>query len=331
MSSQIFDYDDINLIPKKCIVNSRLECDTSVIFGIHRFKLPIVPANMECVIDVKLAEELAKQGYFYVMHRFNINTVEFIKYMKSLKLITSISIGVNEDSYDLIRDLVKKDLIPDYITIDIAHGHSIKMKNMLSFISGFNELDKTYIIAGNISTIEAAIDIEKWGANCCKVGIGPGMACTTYHNTGFGSRGMQASTIETIAKYLKDKEITLDIIADGGIRHVSDIAKSIVLGAKMVMVGGMLTGFKESPGKIIQGTDGKMYQEFYGSASEFSVRADGTKNKNIEGVSKLLPYKNQSIFTYYEHITQCLQSSISYGGGNDLLDLRDVEYHIVRK
>jgi hypothetical protein len=65
-----FDFDDINLVPKKCIVNSRSECDTSVTLGNFTFKLPIVPANMECVLDTKLAESLSSNGYFYILHRF---------------------------------------------------------------------------------------------------------------------------------------------------------------------------------------------------------------------------------------------------------------------
>lgn len=326
----LFDYDDINLIPQLCTVDSRSECATIVQFGKYVFKMPVIPANMECVINETLAEKLAKNGYFYVMHRFNIDTIGFIKRMKELSLISSISIGVNQDSYDLIKEMRNNKLIPEYITIDIAHGHSQKMQNILWYLRQFNEFKNTYIIAGNISTEKAAEDLAKWGADCCKVGIGPGSACTTYYNTGFGSRGIQASIVNNIYKHLQEKKINIDIIADGGIKHIADIAKSLVLGAKMVMVGGMLTGFKESPGKIIEGTDGKLYQEFYGSASEHSVRGDGTKNKNIEGIRKLIPYKNQSIFDYYEHLQQCLQSSISYGGGSELADLINVDYHIVK-
>ena len=66
----VFDYEDIQLIPNKCIVNSRFECDTTTQFGKHRFKLPVVPANMQTVIDEALAIKLAESGYFYIMHRF---------------------------------------------------------------------------------------------------------------------------------------------------------------------------------------------------------------------------------------------------------------------
>ena len=70
-----FDFDQVNLVPRKCVVSSRSECDTSIKFGKFTFKIPIVPANMECVIDENVAIKLAKAGYFYIIHRFNVNPV----------------------------------------------------------------------------------------------------------------------------------------------------------------------------------------------------------------------------------------------------------------
>jgi GMP reductase len=320
-----FDYHHINLIPKKCIVSSRSQCDTSIKFGQHSFKLPIIPANMECVIDENLAEELAKNDYFYIMHRFNIDIHKFIQHMKNNNLITSISIGVNQDTYNLLENLYQSNLIPDYITIDIAHGHSIKMEEMIKYIK--THFKNTFIIAGNVSTIEATKDLIDWGADAIKVGIGPGSACTTYPCTGFGSRGIQASIVQECSNYILQNNLPNHIIADGGITNICDITKSLVLGASMVMIGGMLSGFNQSPGKVIVNSDGKMYKEYYGSASQYSIGTDGkTKNKHIEGTCKLIPYKNQSLFDYLEHIIQSLQSSISYGGGIDLKSLRDVKY-----
>ena len=99
-----FDFDDINLIPKKCIVDSRNDCDTSLKFGNYTFKLPVVPANMECVLDIDLSRKLAENGYFYILHRFltDQTILDFISDMNKDNLVTSISLGVNQDSYDLI-------------------------------------------------------------------------------------------------------------------------------------------------------------------------------------------------------------------------------------
>ena len=190
-----FDFKDINLIPKKCIVNSRSECDTSVKLGKFTFKLPIVPANMECIINEDLAEQLASKGYFYILHRFGVNIILFLQKMKIKGLFTSISIGVNEDSIELLNDIIIYKVIPDYITIDIAHGHSIKMEKMIKYIRSIPEFDDTFLICGNVSTPEAVKDLVGWGANCIKVGIAPGFACTTYPATGFGSRDIQASIV----------------------------------------------------------------------------------------------------------------------------------------
>ena len=265
----MFDYNDINLIPRMCVVKSRNECDTSFRFGNLYFRLPVVPANMECVINEELAVKLAQHHYFYIMHRFNVDVVGFCKKMISENLFTSISLGVNSDSYSDIDRLTLNSIYPDYITIDIAHGHSIKMKEIIHYIK--NTLPKSFIIAGNVSTPEAVIDLEAWGADAIKVGIGPGSACTTYNATGFGSRGAQASIIKECAKVVKKAFI----IADGGISHHGDIAKSLVLGASMVMIGGMFSGLSDSPGSIVQGNDGQTYKEFWGSASAYQ----SNKNK----------------------------------------------------
>ena len=149
-----FDFDDINLIPKKCIVDSRSECDTSVTLGEHKFRLPIVPANMECVLDTELAKNLSKRGYFYILHRFYEDAViiAFLNNMNKDGLVTSISLGVNKDSYELIDKILNYELNVDFITIDIAHGHSIKMEKMLKHLK--EKMPNTFLIAGNVSTVE---------------------------------------------------------------------------------------------------------------------------------------------------------------------------------
>ena len=81
---EIFDYDHILLLPRKCRVESRSECDTSVEFGGRRFTLPVVPANMKTVIDVPISEWLAANGYFYVMHRFDLDAVAFATAMREM-------------------------------------------------------------------------------------------------------------------------------------------------------------------------------------------------------------------------------------------------------
>lgn len=316
-----FDFRDINLIPRKCIVASRSQCNTGIQFGRHTFKLPVVPANMESIINESVAKKLASNGYFYIYHRFHNNTLEFIRKMKAENLISSISIGVNSDAYTLIQTFKAENCVPDYITIDIAHGHSEKMESILAFlVAEFPDPEtRPYIIAGNVSTPEAVEDLEDWGANCIKVGIGPGSACTTYMMTGFGSRNAQASVVEECAR-VKGRETT--IIADGGIQEPGDIAKALVMGANMVMIGGMFSGLTDSPGNLVTGMDGKQYKEFWGSASVFQ----SGKSNRIEGTKKLIPAKNHDSLQEMHYLTECLQSAISYGGGTNLTCFKDVKY-----
>lgn len=312
----MFDFDDINLIPNKCIVNSRSECDTSIKIGPRSFDLPIMPANMEAVIDEDVAIKLALHNQFYVMHRFNVNNIQFINMMHEARLFASISIGINDKDFELIRTLKASNISPEYITIDIAHGHSVKMEQMLKTIKDVG-LD-SYLIAGNVASPEAVYDLQDWGADGIKVGIGPGSACTTWNATGFGSRNKQAYFIKECSAAIKANKM---LIADGGIKHHGDIAKALTLGADLVMIGGMLSGFADSPGAVVE-HDNKKFKEFWGSASEFQ----SNKKSRIEGKKYLVELKNRSILHEYTSIKESLQSAISYAGGKDLSSFLLVKY-----
>ena len=311
----------MNLMPRKCIVSSRSECNTEFTLGKYTFQMPVVPANMECIIDEDVAIQLAQFNYFYIHHRFQKDVVPFVRRMKSLRLPVSISVGVNEDTYDLLKTLKTLELVPDYITVDIAHGHAIKMESLLRWIrSEFtDEKNRPYIIAGNVCTHEAVRDLEEWGADAIKVGIGPGSACTTYVATGFGSRNIQASIIQLCAQARKKRDTK--IIADGGIKEPGDIAKALALGADLVMVGGMFSACADSPGKTVLGTDGHKYKEFWGSASASMAG----KTNRIEGIKTLTRSNNKTFLEQFTYLKECLQSSISYAGGNDLRCLTAVE------
>lgn len=314
----VFDYEDIQLIPNKCIVESRSECDTSVTLGNHTFKLPVVPANMQTIIDERIALTLAEKGYFYIMHRFQPEErINFIKDMHSKNLIASISVGVKEEEYAFIDQLKEAGLVPEYMTIDIAHGHSNAVIKMIQYIK--EHIPETFLIAGNVGTPEAVRELEHAGADATKVGIGPGKVCITKIKTGFGTGGWQLAAVRWCAK-----AATKPIIADGGIRTHGDIAKSVRFGASMVMIGSLFAGHEESPGETVE-RDGKKYKEYFGSASEFQK---GEK-KNVEGKKMFVDYKGALQDTLTE-MQQDLQSSISYAGGNTLEAVRTVDYVMVK-
>ena len=131
---EIFDYDNILLLPRKCRVESRAECDASVQLGERRFRLPVVPANMKTVINEPLCVWLAHNGYFYVMHRFDLDNLQFVKDMRAQGVFASISLGVKTADYATVDALVLADLAPEYITIDVAHGHADTVKNMIVYL-----------------------------------------------------------------------------------------------------------------------------------------------------------------------------------------------------
>lgn len=315
---KIFDYEDIQMIPNKCIVKSRSECDTSIQFGPRRFKMPVVPANMQTVMNEKLAEWFAENDYFYIMHRFDeAARIPFIKKMQDKGLFASISVGVKDNEYDFVKEVAEQGLKPEYVTIDIAHGHSEQVINMIRHLKEY--LPDSFVIAGNVGTPEGVRELENAGADATKVGIGPGRVCITKIKTGFGTGGWQLAAVNHCSKAARKP-----IIADGGIRTHGDIAKSIRFGASMVMIGSLFAAHEESPGETVE-LDGKLYKEYFGSASEFQKG----ERKNVEGKKMFVEHKGSLADTLNE-MQQDLQSSISYAGGKDLLELRKVDYVIVR-
>ena len=314
----VFDYEDIQLVPNKCIVKSRSEIDTRIKFGPMTFNIPVVPANMQTVIDEKLAVWLAQNGYFYIKHRFDEDErYPFDKRMHDQGLFASISVGVKPKEHELIDELAAQNLVPEYITIDIAHGHSDTVIEMIKHIK--QAMPGVFVIAGNVGTPEGVRELENAGADATKVGIGPGKACITKLKTGFGTGGWQLAAVRLCAK-----AASKPIIADGGIRNNGDIAKSVRFGASMVMIGSMFAGHEETPGEVVE-QDGQKYKVYYGSASQYQKG----QYKNVEGKKLLVPYRGHISDTLRE-MQEDLQSSISYAGGKELMSLRKVDYVIVK-
>ena len=255
---------------------------------------------MKTVVDETITEWLAANGYFYVMHRFDIDNLAYARRMRDKGLLVSISSGVKPDDYKVIDRLAAEGVGADYVTIDIAHGHADSVRKTIEHIK--KKLPKSFVIAGNVGTPEAVIDLENWGADATKVGIGPGKVCITKLKTGFGTGGWQLSALKWCARVA-----TKPIIADGGIRDHGDIAKSIRFGASMVMIGSLFAGHEESPGKTVE-VDGVLYKEYYGSASDFNKG----EYKHVEGKRILEPIKGKLRRHVARDAAKDVQSSISY-------------------
>lgn len=314
--SKYLSYNNICLVPKYSELNSRAEADTSIDLCGYKFKIPCVPANMETVIDEKIAHFLSENGYFYIMHRFNVNLFDFVLNAQDWKLI-SISCGVNYDTNEAkyLGDIYSKNLRVDFFCIDVAHGHHSKVRDRIKWLK--ETFPKSKIIAGNIATPRAARDLISWGADVIKAGISGGSICSTRFQTGFHIP--MFSCIKIIYDGLDEglgMRLDYPIIADGSINNIGDIAKSINAGATLAMCGKLFAECIDSPAKIINGK-----KQYYGSTS-FQAKKE---NKHIEG--HLLEIDSAvTVEERLREIQMALQSSISYAGGTKIEDLKSVEY-----
>lgn len=304
------NYNDVYLVPQKTIVDSRSECDPSVQFGPRRFAMPVYPSNMKSVVNEATCEFFARAGWFYTMHRFDIDTVRFVASMHEKGLYSSISIGVNEDTNRLLQQLKSANLVPDYITLDVANAWCVKAERMIQCVK--HMFPDAWLIGGNVATAEAARELASWGCDAIKVGIAGGRVCITKNKTGF-HRPMVSTVRDCTAV------VTIPVIADGGIVEHGDVAKAIACGATLVMAGALFAGYDESAGDIVE-IDGKHYKEYFGSASVFNKGA----YVNVEGKKILVEYKG-SLSKLLRELKEDLQSSISYAGGRDLSALKNAE------
>jgi len=240
------------------------------------------------------------------------------------RLIVGAAVGVGKGTEERIKALV--DAGVDVVVIDTAHGHS------KGVVDRVKKTKKDYpnleIIAGNIATAQAALDLVRAGADCVKVGIGPGSICTTRIIAGVGVP--QVSAIADVADALKETEISL--IADGGVRYSGDAAKAFAAGAHSVMLGSMFAGTEESPGEVelYQGRSYKAYRgmgsigamgQAHGSSDRYFQAELAAEKLVPEGIEGRVPFKG-SIRPIIHQIVGGIRSSMGYTGCKNLEAMR---------
>lgn len=235
------------------------------------------------------------------------------------RLLVGAAVGITNDMMDRVAALVKAKV--DVITVDTAHGHS---RNVIEAIKQIkSKYPDLQVIAGNVATAEATRDLIEAGADCIKVGIGPGSICTTRVVTGIGVPQITAiiDCVEEANKY------DIPIIADGGIKYSGDITKALACGASTVMAGSLFAGTEESPGDTIL-YEGKQYKEYRGMGSLAAMKAgsgdryfqSNTKKYVPEGVEGRVAYKGPVGEVIYQ-LMGGLKSGMGYVGSANLEEL----------
>lgn len=250
-----------------------------------------------------------------------------IKYPLSAKdangrLLCAAAVGISQDTMDRVKTLVRAKC--DVISIDTAHGHSQGVLNTIENIR--KVFPNITLIAGNVATASATRDLILAGADCVKVGIGPGSICTTRVVSGVGVPQITAvaDCAQEAAKH------GINVIADGGIKYSGDIAKAIGAGASAVMLGSMLAGTEESPGQteIYQGRSFKVYrgmgsigamEQAQGSSDRYFQ--EGAKKLVPEGVEGRVPFKGPLSDTVFQ-LVGGLRSSMGYCGAPTIEEMK---------
>jgi len=195
------------------------------------------------------------------------------------RLLVGAAVGITDDTIDRVRVLTEHGT--DVVVVDTAHGHSKGVIDMVKRIR--KEFPNLQLIAGNIVTAEATLDLIKAGVDAVKVGVGPGSICTTRVVAGVGVP--QVTAIYECAKAAARNRIP--VIADGGIKQTGDIAKAISAGADTVMIGGMFAGVEESPGEKVL-YEGRTYKVYRGMGS-LSAMKKGSRDRYFQDVEDELP------------------------------------------
>jgi IMP dehydrogenase len=311
-------FDDVLLEPRASAVSrSEVSLETNLTKKI-RLKIPILAAAMDTLSEAEMGLALGKLGGIAILHR-NCSIAEQVKMLKEVKrakVLAGAAIGPG----DIERARALDRAGADVIAIDTAHAHNLRVVESAKKIK---KIIRAQLIVGNIATKEAAKELIKF-ADAIKVGVGPGAICTTRVVAGVGVP--QLSAIMNVVNIAKKRKIP--VIADGGMRYSGDIVKALAAGASSVMLGFLLAGTKEAPGKLLR-IDGKLYKAFRGMGSlgamESGKSSDRYFQKNAkikipEGIEGMVEYKGR-LAKVTEQILGGLRSGMGYIGAKTIPEM----------
>lgn len=310
-------FDDVLLMPRHSEMSSRKAPQlSSLVTRNHSLKVPIISANMDTVSGPEMCIKMAELGGLGILHRFmspdeQVNAVKLMREKISpLGLPVAASVGVKEEG--MKRADLLADAGVDILTIDIAHGDSVMMLEVLEYVK--NKYPHIDVIAGNTAMPEGVRRLIDAGADAVKVGIGPGSMCTTRIITGCGVPQLTAVAMCAI----EGKKFNIPVIADGGIKTSGDIVKAFAAGAQTVMLGSMLSGCLETPGEIEGGK--KRYRGMASKDAQVSWRGELPQGMAAEGEARWVPCKG-SVENIIFELCGGIRSGMTYLNAQSIADI----------
>ncbi len=319
-------YDDVLLEPGYSDLR-RSDVDLATVLGKIKLLVPVLSAPMDTVTESALAIALARSGGLGVIHK-NMpvaSQANEVKKVKSKNLLVGAAIAYGGEAIDRAEALLKAGV--DMLVIDTAHGHSKGVIDMTGKIKKDKKFSKITLVSGNVATAEGVRVLIKAGADVIKVGIGPGSICTTRVVAGIGVP--QLSAVLTAVKAAAKSGVP--IIADGGINYSGDMVKALAAGAAAVMVGRLLAGTREAPGKLIKTKHGwfKAYRGMgsfeamqLGSKDRYGQTDIKTKHLVPEGVSAQVVYTGE-LADYLHQMVGGIKSGFVYIGAKNLTEIKN--------
>ena len=309
---ECLSYDDVLLAPQYSDIVSRKEVSLKSDLRPFEFDLPVISSPMDTVTGASMANAMSENGGLGIIHRYCSVDEQAKMIMNSEARVKAAAIGVTGDYHE--RALAVVAMGAQVLCVDVAHGHHILMKNALQ------QLRETFgntvhIMAGNVATLAGINDLADWGADSIRCNIGGGSICSTRVQTGHGLPGLQ--TLFDCSS--TDRDVT--IIADGGIRTSGDAVKALAAGADFVMLGSMLAGTIETPGRVIHTTEGKVQKLYRGMASKEAQVDWRGKHSSFEGVATTVPMAGP-VTNVLEDIRNGIRSGLSYSGARTIKEFQ---------
>jgi len=310
-------YDDVLLVPQYSDIRSRTEVSLGVDLGNNLLlSTPILSSPMDTISETPMAVAMSKYGGAAIIHRYNTvqEQTKLVSMAYDIGASRNIGAAVGTSDDFLLRAKMLKQAGANFICVDVAHGHHILMKEALTALR--QELGPDFhIMAGNVATLQGVNDLADWGADSVRCNIGGGSICSTRIQTGHGLPGLE--TIFECAK--TDRNVA--IIADGGIKNSGDMVKALAAGADAVMCGSVFSGTDETPGKVIEESDGTRWKNYRGMASKEAQVSWRGRYSSHEGVSARVPYRG-GVGRLLEDLERGIRSGLSYSGARSITELQ---------